>query len=106
MDMGDRFRIVVNEIDLVSPPKPMPRLPVGRAVWKPRPDFSTATEAWLMAGGSHHTVLSRAVGTEVIADFAAMAGIELLVIDAGTTIGAFKRELRWNAAYYHLARGL
>ncbi len=106
MDMGDRLRIVVNEIDLVSPPQPMPRLPVGRAVWKPRPDFSTATEAWLMAGGSHHTVLSQAIGTEILADFAEMAGIEFLVIGAGTTIPAFRQELRWNAAYYHLARGL
>jgi len=106
MDMGERFRILVNEIDLVSPPQPMPRLPVGRAVWKPRPDFSTATEAWLVAGGSHHTVLSRAVGAEVLADFAEMAGIELLVIGAGTTIPAFRQELRWNSAYYHLARGL
>ena len=105
MDMGDRFRILVNEIDLVSPPAPMPRLPVGRAVWKPRPDFNTATEAWLMAGGSHHTVLSRALGAEVIADFADIAGIELVVIGAGTSVADFKKELRWNAAYYHMAGG-
>jgi L-arabinose isomerase len=106
MDMGDRFRLLANEIDLVPPDKPMPRLPVGRAIWKPRPSFSTATEAWLMAGGSHHTVLSRAIGTEPLADFAEMVDIEFLVIDAGTTIAGFKKELRWNAAYYHLARGL
>jgi L-arabinose isomerase len=71
-----------------------------------RPDFSTATEAWLMAGGSHHTALSKAVGTEVIVDFAEIAEIELLVIGAGTTVPDFRRELRWNAAYHHLARGL
>jgi L-arabinose isomerase len=106
MDMGDRFRLLVNEIDLVAPPEPMPSLPVGRAVWKPRPDFSTATEAWLMAGGSHHTVLSKAVGAEALADLAEMAGLEILVIDAETTIPAFVRELRWNAAYYRLACGL
>ena len=106
MDMGDRFRILVNEIDLVHPLQPMPRLPVGRAVWKPRPDFATATEAWLEAGGSHHTVLSKAVGADLLADFAEMAGVEFLVIDAATTVPAFKRELRWNSAYYHLARGL
>ncbi len=106
MDMGDRFRIVVNEIDLVAPLAPMVKLPVGRAVWKPRPDFATATEGWLMAGGSHHTVLSRAVGAEVIADFAEMAGCEFLLINAGTTSRSFKKELRWNEAYYHLARGL
>ena len=106
MDMGDRFRIVANEIDLVPPDKPMGKLPVGRAVWKPRPDFATATEAWLMAGGSHHTVLSRAVGAEVIADFAEMAGCEFLLIDGDTKVAGFKKELRWNEAYYHLARGL
>jgi L-arabinose isomerase len=105
MDMGDRLRVLVNEIDLVNPPQPMPRLPVGRAVWKPRPDFATATEAWLMAGGSHHTVLSRALGTEVIADFAEMTGLELLVIDGGTSVAGFKKELRWNSAYYHMVGG-
>jgi L-arabinose isomerase len=106
MDMGDRFRIVTNEIDLVAPDKPMVKLPVGRAVWKPRPNLPTATETWLMAGGSHHTVLSRAVGSEVLADFAEMAGCEFLLIDADTTPAGFKKELRWNEAYYHLARGL
>ncbi len=105
MDMGDRLRLLVNEVEVVRPPEPTPRLPVGRAVWRPRPDFATATEAWLMAGGSHHTVLSRALGTEVIADFAEMTGIELLVIDAGTTIREFGRELRWNEAYHRLTRG-
>jgi L-arabinose isomerase len=106
MDMGDRFRIIANEIDLVPPDAPMGKLPVGRAVWKPRPSLATATEAWLMAGGSHHTVLSRAIGAEVIADFAEMAGCEFLLIDADTTAAGFKKELRWNEAYYHLARGL
>jgi L-arabinose isomerase len=105
MDMGHRLRLLVNEVEVVRPPEPMPRLPVGRAVWRPRPDFATATEAWLMAGGSHHTVLSRAVGTEVIADFAEMTGIELLVIDADTTVRGFSRELRWNAAYHHMTGG-
>ncbi len=106
MDMGERFRILANAIDLVPPDAPMPRLPVGRAVWQPRPDFATATESWLMAGGSHHTVLTRAIGAEVIADFAAMAGTEFLLIDASTTVASFAKELRWNEAYYHLAGGL
>ena len=106
MDMGDRFRILANEIDLVPPDKPMARLPVGRAVWKPRPDLATATESWLTAGGSHHTVLTRAIGAEVIADFAEMAGCEFLLIDGETTVKSFKKELRWNDAYYLLARGL
>jgi L-arabinose isomerase len=105
MDMGDRLRLLVNEIDLVRAPAPMPKLPVGRAVWKPRPDFSTATESWLTAGGSHHTVLSRAVTTEMIADFAEMTGLELLVIGPDTTTAGFKRELRWNAAYHHMVGG-
>ena len=105
-DMGDRFRIIANEIDLVGPDAPMVKLPVGRAVWKPRPDFATATESWLMAGGSHHTVLSRAVGAEAIADFAGMAGCEFLLIDGQTTVGDFKKELRWNEVYYRLAGGL
>jgi len=106
MDMGDRFRIVATEIDLVQPDKPMGKLPVGRAVWKPRPNLATAAETWLMAGGSHHTVLTRAVGAEVIADFAEMAGCEFLITGADTTVESFKKELRWNEAYYHLARGL
>jgi L-arabinose isomerase len=106
MDMGDRFRILVNEVEVVPSPEPMPRLPVGRAVWRPRPDFSTATEAWLMAGGSHHTVLTRALGADVMADLAEMAGCEFLQIGSDTTIAGFKRELRWNEAYYHLAHGL
>jgi L-arabinose isomerase len=106
MDMGDRFRIVADEIDLVPPQEPLARLPVGRAVWRPRPDFATATESWLMAGGSHHTVLTRAIGAEVIADFAEMAGCEFLLIDRDTTVPSFKKELRWNEIYYHLERGL
>ena len=106
MDMGDRFRILVNEIDLVAPDLPMVKLPVGRAVWKPRPDMATEAEAWLMAGGSHHSVLSRAIGAEVIADFAEMTSCEFLLIDENTTAAGFKKELRWNEAYYHLAQGL
>jgi L-arabinose isomerase len=106
MDMGDRFRIVTNEIDLVPPDEPMGKLPVGRAVWKPRPNLATATETWLMSGGSHHTVLSRAVGAEVIADFAEMVGCEFLLIDRDTSVASFNKELRWNEAYYYLARGL
>ena len=106
MDMGDRFRIMANEIDLVPPNEPMGKLPVGRAVWKPRPNLSTSAECWLTGGGSHHTVLTRAVGAEVLTDFAEMAGVEFLLIDANTTVAGFKKELRWNEAYYHLARGL
>ena len=81
-------------------------MPVARAVWRPRPDLATAAEAWLMAGGPHHTALTSAVGIESLTDFADMADIELLVIDEGTSAAAFKRELRWNQAYHFLKRGM
>jgi L-arabinose isomerase len=93
-------------LDVVQPPGDLPRLPVARALWKPKPDFATAAHAWLEAGGSHHTVLCNAIGTEAFADLAEMAGIELLVIDESTRARDFANELRWNHAYYHLARGL
>ena len=104
-DLGDRFRLVANEIDTVVPPEPLPRLPVARAVWAPRPDLRTSAEAWLTAGAPHHTVYSSAVGIEILNDLAEMVGVELLVIDAATTTRSFTRELRWNQAYHRLARG-
>ncbi|WP_250006229.1 L-arabinose isomerase [Actinoplanes sp. M2I2] len=104
-DMGERFRLVANEIEVVPPSSPLPRLPVARAVWKPAPDFATSTEAWLTAGGPHHTVLSSAVGAEELADLAEMLSTELLVIDGATSIRQFAKEVRWNQAYYRLARG-
>ena len=100
VDLGDRLRIVANEIEVVEPDAPLPRLPVARAVWQPRPDLAIAAAAWLMAGGSHHTVLTQALGTEALADFAEMAGIEFVLIDSTTTVGAFAKELRWNEAFY------
>ncbi len=106
VDMGNRFRLVAAEVDLTEPDEPLPRLPVARAVWRPLPDFETATAAWLLAGGSHHTCLSLDVDLEVIADFAAMAGIELAAIDRATTFASFERELRWNQAYHHLTAGI
>ncbi len=102
MDLGDRFRLLLNEVDVVAPDQPLPKLPVARAVWTPKPDLTTAGEAWLMAGGAHHTVLSLALGSEAFADFAEIAGIELLVIDGETRTRAFAKELRWNQAYYRL----
>jgi L-arabinose isomerase len=104
-DAGDRFRLTANEVEVVEPDEPLPRLPVARAVWKPAPDFATSTESWLLAGGPHHTVLSTAVGREALEDFARIAGTELLVIDADTTRQQFAKELRWNQAYYRLAKG-
>ncbi|MFI9589746.1 L-arabinose isomerase [Nonomuraea sp. NPDC052265] len=104
-DMGDRFRLVANEIDIVAPPEPLPRLPVARAVWSPRPNLRTSTESWLTAGAPHHTVLSTAVGREELTDLADMLGVELLVIDKDTTTAQFVKEIRWNQAYYRLAQG-
>ncbi|HEY7272884.1 MAG TPA: L-arabinose isomerase [Actinoplanes sp.] len=105
-DMGERFRFVGNEIDVVEPDAPLPKLPVARAVWRPAPDLRTATEAWLTAGGPHHTVLSTALTAEHLWDFAEMTRTELALIDADTRIRRFTQELRWNQAYYRLANGL
>jgi len=106
IDLGNRFRLLVNEVDVVKPPQPLPKLPVARAVWKCRPDFKTACAAWIHAGGAHHTGFSYAVTTEHMEDFAAMAGIELAIIDAKTELRAFKQQLRNDEIYYHLAPGL
>jgi L-arabinose isomerase len=105
-DLGDRFRLTVNEIDVVEPDEEVTQLPVACAVWEPRPSLSTSAEAWLMAGAPHHTVLSKAIGVEVLEDFAEMTRTELVVIDAETTPRSMSRELRWNAAYYRLAQRL
>jgi L-arabinose isomerase len=102
-DLGDRFRLTVNAIDVVDPDEPLPRLPVACAVWRPRPSWSVATEAWLMAGAPHHTVLSQALDVETLEDFAEMTGVELVVIDDDTTVRSLRRELRWSAAYHRLA---
>jgi L-arabinose isomerase len=104
--VGDRYRLVLNEVEVVPPDEPLPKLPVARAVWKPKPNLSTSAEAWLTAGGPHHTVLSQAVDTETLVDFAHMLHTELLVIDEQTTTTAFANHLRWNQAYYRLAQGL
>ncbi len=100
VDLGDRFRLVANEVDVVEPEHDLPRLPVARALWQPRPELATAAEAWLEAGGSHHTVFTTAVGIEAIADFAEIAQIELVVIGEDTRVPDVRKELRWNEAYY------
>ena len=108
-DLGERFRIVANVIDIVGATHALPRLPVARAVWVPRPDLRTAVEAWLIAGGAHHTVLSQAIDPEPLADFAEMAGIELLLIDEHSSVPTFARrfaELGVSPSRQdHLARG-
>lgn len=106
MDMGDRFRILVNPCQVVPADDALPNLPVARVVWMPEPDLPTAAAAWIHAGGAHHTGFSMAVTAEMMEDFADMADIELLLIDRNTTIREFKKEIRWNDMYYHLAHGL
>lgn len=106
MDMGNRFRMVVNLVDVVPTDEPLPKLPVARALWVPQPDMRTAAAAWIYAGGAHHTGFSLALTAEHLEDYAAMAGIEFLLIDGDTKLSAFKKELRWNDMYYALAKGL
>jgi L-arabinose isomerase len=104
-DLGDRFRLVLNEVDVVAPDEPLPKLPVARAVWEPKPDLATAAESWIGAGGPHHTVLSTAVDTDQLVDFANLLGVELLIIDGSTSRREFAERIRWNQAYYRLAQG-
>lgn len=100
MDIGNRFRLVLNEVEVIEPPHDLPKLPVARAVWKYRPDFETGVAAWILAGGGHHTVLSLSLRAEHIRSFAEELGLECLVIDDRTDLDSFKKELRWNAIYY------
>jgi L-arabinose isomerase len=102
MDMGNRFRLLVNEVEVVAPEKPLPQLPVARALWEPKPNLPVAAAAWIYAGGAHHTGFSQAVTTEMLENFADMARVELLVIDQHTNIRAFRQELKWNDACYGL----
>ena len=104
-DMRERFRLVANVVEVVEPDAELPNLPVARAVWIPEPNFRTSAQAWLMAGGAHHTVMSTAVGAEAFEDFAEIARTELVLIDRDTTIRGLRKELRWNGAYYRLAQG-
>ncbi len=106
MDMGQRFRMVASAVEVVPTEAPLPKLPVARALWLPRPNLKTAAAAWIYAGGAHHTSFSYAVTAEHLRDFAEMAGIEFLSIDDNTRLDEFKDKLRWNDLYYLLAKGL
>jgi L-arabinose isomerase len=106
IDLGNRFRLVVNAIDVVAPDAPLPKLPVARALWVPRPDLKLAAAAWIHAGSSHHTAFSLAVTPQHLEDFADMADVELVVIDEQTQLRELQKELRWNEAYYLVAKGL
>ncbi len=104
-DLGTRFRLVANEVDTVEPEQELARLPVAHAVWIPRPDLTTAAEAWLLAGGPHHTCFTQALDIETLEDFAEIAGVELVTIGSDTTTRGVRRELRWNDAYHHMTGG-
>jgi len=104
LDLGSRFRLLVNEVTAVNHPV-LPKLPVARAVWECKPDFKTACGAWILAGGAHHTGFSYAVTAEMLEDFATIAGIEFARIGDGSELPAFKQDLRNNEVYYLLAQG-
>jgi L-arabinose isomerase len=105
LDMGNRFRLLVNEVEVVPPPNLLPKLPVARALWAPQPDLEIAAAAWIYAGGAHHTGFSQAVTTEMLEDFAAIADIEIAIIDAKTNVREFQQQLRNNEVYYALRKG-
>lgn len=106
LDMGNRFRILVNEVDAVLPPQDLPNLPTARVLWDPKPDLKTAAAAWIYAGGAHHTVYSQNLTSEYIMDFADIANVEFLLIDKDTKLRDFRNEIRWNEIYYHIAKGI
>jgi L-arabinose isomerase len=106
MDMGQRFRMVVNVVDVVPTDEQLPKLPVARALWLPRPNLKTAAAAWIYAGGAHHTGFSYSVTADHLRDFAEIAGIEFLLIDEATRVDEFKDKLRWNDLYYHMKSGI
>ena len=100
VDMGNRFRLLVNEVEAVAPTHSLPKLPVARVLWKPWPDMKTGCSAWIQAGGAHHTGYSQNLTAEHLRDFADMAGIEFALIGKNTDLYQFRNELRWNEAYY------
>lgn len=104
IDLGDRFRLLVNVVDAIEQPKPLPKLPVARALWRAQPSLATASEAWILGGGAHHTVFSQALDLEDMYLYGELNGIEVMVIDEETRLPAFKDALRWNEVYYRLAR--
>ena len=106
MDMGNRFRMVVNEVEVVPTDAPLPKLPVARALWIPQPNLKVAAAAWILAGGAHHTGFSQAVTAANLQDFADMADMEMLLISKDTDLAEFKKEIRWNDVYYLIAKGL
>ena len=105
IDLGNRFRMIVNEVEVVKCPD-MPNLPVASVLWKPLPDLKRAAAAWILAGGAHHTGFSTSINAEYLEDFAGMMGVEYLLIDEKCNLTEFKKELRWNEIYYHISNGI
>jgi L-arabinose isomerase len=105
IDLGNRFRLLVNELDVIPLQQPMPKLPVAQAVWKPRPNLEDSCACWIYAGGAHHTAFSQAATSEMLEDFASIADIEFLSINEKTTVPDFRKELRFNEVFYALNRG-
>jgi L-arabinose isomerase len=106
IDLGDRFRLIVSQVDVIPTEQPLPKLPVARALWTPQPDLKRAAAAWIYAGGAHHTSFSYSLTQEHLRDFAEIVGIEYVGIDNSLELNRFKQELKWNDLYYHLAKGL
>jgi L-arabinose isomerase len=104
VDMGNRFRLIVNEVEAVEPQNDLPNLPVARVLWKPLPDMKTGCAAWILAGGAHHTCYSQNISAEQLQDFAEMAGIECVVIGRDTKLSQLKNELRWSEMFYQMNR--
>ena len=100
VDMGNRFRFLINEVQAIEPKHDLPKLPVARVLWKPLPDMKTGCSAWLMASGAHHTCYSQNITVEHIEDFTDMANSELVHIGGSTKLNDLKKELRWNEVYY------
>jgi L-arabinose isomerase len=98
--MGNRFRLLINEVECLPQDKPMPKLPVATAFWRPEPNLVTGAEAWILAGGAHHTAFSYDLTAEQMGDWAAAKNIEAIFIDKDTTIRSIKNELRWNSIAY------
>jgi L-arabinose isomerase len=102
IDLGNRFRMIVNDVEVVKCPD-MPKLPVASVLWKPLPDLKTGAAAWILAGGAHHTGFSTAINSEYLEDFAGMLGLEYVLINGKCDLTSFRKELRWNEIYYHIA---
>jgi L-arabinose isomerase len=105
MDMGNRYRLLVNPVDVVEVPD-LPKLPVARVLWDPKPNLKVAAAAWIYAGGAHHTAFTQSIKLDHMLDLAEMLGIECLVIDENTDLHQFKKDIKLNEVYYYIAKGI